>query len=201
MVNLPVLVQLGQSRVLLMLFRNVERLATHHSTHTLPLQVHKRYPSCKTKSFIIPNIMPSKKRAAPTATASSSQHVTPKKSASFDSTCQVQDGLDDGASLSSLSSSSSEEEPTMHSSCRRRLGSGKYSSQERVLRDKQNIDPKHIPIDALVDHMICFREDNERAETRELCSKLSAIIQEMQGDNDGDVPRIINKDEVGLVTP
>lgn len=187
-----------------MLFRNVERLATHHSKHTLQLQGHKGYQNCERESFVIPNIMSSKKRAAPAATATSSQRITPKKraapvtNASLESMCRLEDGLDDDASLSSLSSSSSED-TTMHFSCRRRLDSGKYLSQERVLRDKQNIDPKYLPIDALVDHMICFREDNERAETRELCSKLSAIIQEMQGDYEG--PRIINKDEVGTVTP
>ncbi len=155
-----------------------------------------------------PNIMPSKKRAAPSATASSSQRDTPKKrtaptaAASVDSTCWLDDRIDDSASLSSSSSSS--DESTMHSCCRSKLDSGKFSCQERVLRDKQNIDPKHLPIDdidALVDHMICAKKDHDRAETRELCFKLSAIIQEMQGDDDGSVLRIINKDEVGTVTP
>ncbi len=154
---------------------------------------------------MMPSIMPSKKRTAPAAIACSSQRVMPEKktaptaAASVDSTCWLDDGIDDSASLSSSSS----DESTMHSSCRRRLSSGKFSSQERVLRDKQNIDPKHLPIDidALVDHMVCAKKDHDRAETRELCSKLSAIIQEMQGDHDGSVLRIINKDEVGTVTP
>jgi len=153
---------------------------------------------------VIPNIMSLKKRTAPTATAtpSSSQHFMPKKrtdptaTASINSACRLEGGLDDGASLSS----SSGDKPTMQSSCRRRLGSGRFSSQEIVVRDKQNNDPKYLPIDALVDEMICVRKDYDRAETKELLSKLSVIIQEMQG-GDEIVPRIINKNEIGLVSP
>eukprot|EP00984_Skeletonema_dohrnii_P016316 scaffold7210_cov101-Skeletonema_dohrnii-CCMP3373.AAC.3 len=79
---------------------------------------------------------------------------------------------------------------------------GKRSSpQERVLRDKKN-DPKYLPIDALVDRMVGVRKDQDRAETKELCSKLLEIIQEMKRHDDEDdddaLPRSVT---VGLVTP
>jgi len=83
------------------------------------------------------------------------------------------------------------------SSCRRRLCK-RSSPQERVLRDKKN-DPKYLPIDALVDRMVGVRKDQDRAETKELCSKLLEIIQEMKRDDDDDaLPRSVT---VGLVTP
>ncbi len=113
-------------------------------------------------SSLLSGSMPLQKRAAPTATVSL-------------------DCLDDGAS-------SSGDKQTMHSYRRRRVSSGSFScQQESVPRDKQNNDPKYSPIVALVDEMICVKKDHDRAETRELCSKLSEIIQEMQ-DYDGSVP-------------
>jgi len=85
------------------------------------------------------------------------------------------------------------------SSCRRRLGK-RSSPQERVLRDKKN-DPKYLPIDALVDRMVGVRKDQDRAETKELCSKLLEIIQEMKRDEEDDDDALPRSVTVGLVTP
>ena len=120
--------------------------------------------------------------------------MSSKKStaSSFDSPCWywLEDGLDDDASSSSPSSSNK----PVCSSHRHRLG--RFTSQDRVL------DPKHLPIDidTLVDKMVCVREDRDKAETKQLCSKLFEIIQDMQRDEEV-VPRNVDKNKVGLVTP
>ncbi len=114
-------------------------------------------------SSLLSDKMSLQKRAAPAATVS------------FDSVCRHEDGLADGASG---------DKPTVHSFRRRRVSSGSFSCLERVLRDKQDNDSERLPIVALVDEMICVKKDHDKAETKELCSKISAIIQEMQGDDD-----------------
>ena len=155
--------------------------------------------------------MPLKKRSAPTANLSLISQwwledaiedgssllsgnmpleAAPTATINFDSMCRHEDGLADGASG---------DKPTVHSSCRRRVGSGSgsFTCQERLLRVKQDNDPMYLPIVALVDEMICVKKDHDRAETKGLCSKLSAIIQNMKDDTD--VPRSAKKDKVGLV--
>eukprot|EP00986_Skeletonema_menzelii_P021181 scaffold33497_cov166-Skeletonema_menzelii.AAC.1 len=130
--------------------------------------------------------MSSKKRTSSTTTASLDLQCW----------CGLEDGLDDGASLSSSSSNKS-----VCSSHRHRLG--RFASQDRVTRTRV-LDPKYLPtdtdIDTLVNKMVCAREDHDRAETKQLCSKLFEIIQEMKRDDEV-VPRGVNKNKVGLVAP
>ena len=159
--------------------------------------------------------MPLKKRSAPTATDC------------IISTCWLEEAIEDGSSLLSgnmplekraaltatsssdskhrleggLALGSSDDKPTMHSSRRRRVSiSGSFSCQERVLPDKQDNDPTHLLIVALVDEMICVKKDHEKAETKELCSKLSEVIQEMQGDDES-VLTSVSRDKDCLLTP
>ena len=120
--------------------------------------------------------------------------------ASLDSPCWLlEDGPDDDNAAAAAAAAEASGKPVhSSSSCRRRLGK-RSSPQERVLRDKKN-DPKYLPIDALVDRMVGVRKDQDRAETKELCSKLLEIIQEIERHEDDDdvLPRSVT---VGLVTP
>ncbi|KAK1740036.1 hypothetical protein QTG54_008986 [Skeletonema marinoi] len=115
--------------------------------------------------------------------------------ASLDSPCWLlEDGPDDdNAAAAAAAEASGKPVRSSPSSCRRRLFK-RSSPQERVLRDKKN-DPKYLPIDALVDRMVGVRKDQDRAETKELCSKLLEIIQEMKRDDDDALPRSVT---VGL---